>query len=153
MPEVAREIIQEQMAVNGDALPWKNTKRYTALMLERSVLSYARAREQQHAITLFDRGIPDTVTYARLINLPVSNELDAAAQSLRYNNKVFILPPWEAIYTTDKERKQTYAEAVATYEMLCQTYTGYGYTLIELPRVDIDARLEAVLQHLPAVLI
>src|SRR5947209_3944943 len=36
-PEVARQIIQEQMKTGGNALPWGNTTFYTELMLQRSV--------------------------------------------------------------------------------------------------------------------
>jgi predicted ATPase len=35
--EVARQIIQEQMSVGGDALPWADRERYARLMLDRSV--------------------------------------------------------------------------------------------------------------------
>ena len=64
-PEVARQIIQEQVRESGTALPWADRALYTHRMLERSVQSY-----QQHAPacvpTFFDRGIPDTLGYARL---------------------------------------------------------------------------------------
>jgi hypothetical protein len=36
----------------------------------------------------------------------------------RFHRPVFVLPPWEAIYTNDAERDQTYAEAVVVYEKL-----------------------------------
>ena len=40
-PEVARQIIREQIAIGGAALPWQDRQRYTSLMLERSIESYA----------------------------------------------------------------------------------------------------------------
>ena len=48
--EVARQIIQEQVAANGDALPWADTRRYTELMLERSIAAY---RESSSTETVF----------------------------------------------------------------------------------------------------
>jgi predicted ATPase len=68
-PEVARQIIQEQMRVGGQALPWADRNLYANLMLERSIQSY---REHTPVSTpiFSDRGIPDTLGYARLIGLP-----------------------------------------------------------------------------------
>ena len=43
MPETARAIIKEQMAVDGEALPWKNKESYMRLMLEASAESYQEA--------------------------------------------------------------------------------------------------------------
>ena len=67
--EVARQIIQEQVAANGDALPWANTRRYTELMLARSIAAY-RENTPSPEIVFMDRGIPDAACYARLIGLP-----------------------------------------------------------------------------------
>jgi predicted ATPase len=42
MPEVARQIIQEQVRMGGSALPWADRREYTHLMLQRSIESYQR---------------------------------------------------------------------------------------------------------------
>jgi len=144
--EVARQIIQEQVAANGDALPWADTRRYTELMLERSIAAY---RESSSTETVFmDRGIPDVACYARLIGLPLIEKLQSACNEYRYNPRVFLAPPWQEIYATDTERKQTYSEAVATYEMMAEVYREYGYQPIELPKTDPQQRAEFVLAHL-----
>src|SRR5215470_11917647 len=67
-PEVARLIIQEQVRIGGKALPWADRELYTRLMLQRSVRAY---RECTPALvpTFSDRGIPDSLGYARLIGL------------------------------------------------------------------------------------
>ena len=92
-----------------------------------------------------DRGIPDVACYARLIGLPFLDDLQRACETYRYNNIVFMAPPWEEIYATDSERKQSYAEAVATYEMMAEVYQEYGYRPIELPKAS--QRAEFVLAH------
>ena len=68
--EVARQIIQEQARDGGDALPWGDRERYCMLMLERSIASY-RDHAALNGTTFFDRGIPDTLCYARLIGSPL----------------------------------------------------------------------------------
>ena len=123
IPEVARVIIKEQMEQGGIALPWKDTEHYSRLMLERSVDSFiSLSQNDGGGICFFDRGIPDTYGYNRLINLPIGKELQYAAEEYRYNPLVFILPPWEEIYTTDNERKQSLQEAIDTYEVMKTTY-------------------------------
>ncbi len=134
--EVARQIIQKQVATGGDALPWADTLRYTELMLARSIAAF-RENTPSAEIVFMDRGIPDVACYARLIGLlPFFDDLKTACQTYRYNEIVFLAPPWKEIYATDKERKQTYAEAVATYEMMAEVYREYGYRPIELPKTS-----------------
>jgi predicted ATPase len=86
--EVARQIIQEQVATNGDALPWANTRRYTERMLSRSIAAY-RENTPAPKIVFMDRGIPDVACYARLIGLPLFDNLKAACETYRYNQIVF----------------------------------------------------------------
>jgi predicted ATPase len=66
--EVARQIIREQIRAGGTALPWDDREAYTDLMLRRSIESF---REHTPALRpmFSDRGIPDTLCYARLIGL------------------------------------------------------------------------------------
>lgn len=148
IPEVAREIIKEQVNGNGEALPWKNKELYKALMMDRSIASYGLINHTNNGITFFDRGIPDTLSYARLINSIISIEMDFYASHYRYNKKVFILPPWLEIYTTDNERKQTWKEAVQTYEILAETYRQYNYELIEVPKTAVEKRVDFILKML-----
>ena len=147
VPEVAREIIREQMAQNGDALPWANIPAYTRLMLSRSIDSF-----QQHQvhdeILFFDRGIPDTLAYAHLTHQPILPELRHTVQAFRYNTQVFILPPWSEIYKTDSERRQSYQEAIETYDIMFATYQQLGYTPIIVPKGTPEERAEFVVNAL-----
>jgi predicted ATPase len=145
--EVARQIIQEQVAANGDALPWANTRCYTELMLTRSIAAY-RENTPSSEIVFMDRGLPDVACYARLIGLPLFDDLKAACETYRYNKIVFLAPPWKEIYATDSERKQTYAEAVTTYEKMAEVYREYGYRPIELPKTSPLLRAEFVQTYL-----
>ena len=90
----------------------------------------------------FDRGVPDVMGYLRLMKLPSPTHVLQAATLFRYNRRVFIAPPWPEIFTPDAERKQSFAEAVRTYEAMVATYEALGYDLIELPRCSIAERVE-----------
>lgn len=150
IPENARDIIRQEMEQNGDGLPWKNKERYTRLMFEASVTSYHAVSSGDSMIHFFDRGIPDSLGYAEMEQLPVSEEMDRAGKELRYNDTVFILPPWEAIYRTDTERKQTWEEALRTFDKLKETYLKYGYNLVEVPKGPIEERVRFVLEYVAA---
>lgn len=146
VPEVAREIIKAQAESGGDALPWKDTTLYAQLMLERSVESYRLVSQDtgRAEITFFDRGIVDTLCYARLIGIGITGEMDRIARQFRYNKKVFMLPPWQEIYQTDTERKQTWEEAVLTFQTMVDTYGDYGYEIVEVPRLPVKERADFV---------
>lgn len=148
VPEVAREIIREQMETGGDALPWANTERYKQMMLDRSVRSYRSAERQKHAgPVFFDRGIPDTLCYERLLGSAIHEATERAVRECLYNPTVFLLPPWEEIYTTDTERKQDWEEVLLTHRVMMQTYRDCGYEVVEVPRVAVWERAEFVLER------
>lgn len=142
--EVARQIIREQAETGGDALPWDDTKRYTELMLKRSIESFIQLSASSNP-TFCDRGIPDTLCYARIIQLADLRPIQAACERFRYNSRVFLLPPWPEIYTTDSERKQTLDEAIETYRAMTSTYHDCGYEIVEVPRLAVEDRADFVL--------
>jgi predicted ATPase len=144
MPEAGRAIIQDQVAIGGDALPWSNRGAFAELMLSREMRSY-RAALNLHGPVIFDRGIPDVLGYLRLSNLPVPPHVEKAAQTFRYNRRVFIAPPWPEIFTQDAERKQSLEEAQATYAVMMDTYSSLNYELIQVPFVSVQQRAKFVL--------
>ena len=147
IPEVARQIIQEQVNAGGTAVPWADRARYAELMHQRSVQTY---RMHAHTKTLMfaDRGIPDTLAYARLIQLPTQEKIREACKRFRYASRVFIAPPWAEIYKTDTERKQDFEEAIRTYNVLVRTYLECKYELVELPRFSPFERAKFILKLL-----
>ena len=147
--EDARQIIKEQMKVNGEGLPWKNKAFYSELMFQASVDTYKRAINETSCNTVFfDRGILDTICYMQLENIPISDKLLITVSLHPYQSKVFILPPWEEIYETDNERKQTWEEAVVTFEKMKATYVEFGYEIIEVPKATIEKRAEFVMNSI-----
>jgi predicted ATPase len=141
--EVARQIIQEQVRDGGDALPWGDRERYCRLMLVRSIDSY-REHATLKATTFFDRGIPDTLCYSRLVGLALDDEILDACRRYRYSERVFLAPPWQEIYATDAERKQPYSEAVRTYELMVEAYEDCGYKVVEIPKTSPGMRADFI---------
>ena len=145
MPEAGRAIIREQVAIGGKALPWADRAAFAELMLGWELRSYREAQALQGPV-IFDRGVPDVLGYLRLCGLDVPAHAETAARLYRYNTKVLIAPPWPAIFTQDTERKQSLAEAEATYRALAETYEALGYELVPLPLVPVEQRVDFVMQ-------
>ncbi|RNL84871.1 AAA family ATPase [Halostreptopolyspora alba] len=145
--EAGRGVIRDQVAIGGRALPWVDPEAFAELMLCWELRSYGIAAGQRRPV-FFDRGIPDVVGYLRLEKLPVPHHVRTAAQLFRYHHRVFVAPPWQEIYERDSEREQTFAEARRTYESMVESYTEYGYELIELPRAPVEERFRFVRETL-----
>lgn len=146
--EAARSILKEKDAMGIDIKSYRNTIAFVEEELQLSVAHYIRAQHQNSsALTFFDRGIPDIIAHAHLRNVPISNTLENAAHTYRYNNIVFIAPPWREIYCTDRERTESYEDGVQIYKQIKKTYQTYGYCLVELPRTDVESRTQFVLDY------
>jgi predicted ATPase len=122
--EAGRAIIQAQGAIDGPALPWREPALFAELMLSWELRCYALAQEPSGPV-FFDRGVPDVVGYLRLMRLPVPAHVATAAATYRYHRRVFIAPPWPEIFAQDRERKQDFAEAVRTYDVMVTTYADF----------------------------
>ena len=147
MPEAGRAIIQDQVAIGGSALPWANRQAFAELMLGWELRSYHEAGSLEGPI-FFDRGVPDVVGYLRVCGLDVPAHIATAAGKFRYNRRVFIAPPWREIFHEDEERKQTWAEAVATFESMVATYEALGYDIALLPLAPVAERAAFVREHM-----
>jgi len=145
--EAGRGVIREATQSDGDALPWLDRERFAERMFEWELSSYRQAEREAGAV-FFDRGLPDTLGYLRLEGLAVPNWMEEQAWRLRYNNRVFVAPPWKEIYGPDEERRQSFDVAVRTYEAMVRTYEDLGYTLAELPRVPVPQRVRFLLETL-----
>jgi len=143
--ETAREIIKEQVLVKGEALPWKDKSLFLKLMFEGSVEAYKKAEKLGKRIIFFDRGIPDSLTYAEIIGTGESAGLEFYVRNFRYNPKVFFLQPWKDIYETDEERKQNWEEAVLSAKINESVYRRLGYSIIEVPNFPVLQRADFVL--------
>jgi predicted ATPase len=98
--EVGRQVIKDQAAIGGRALPGIDPALFAELMLPHEIQNYHVALEVPGAV-YFDRGMPDVLGYLRLVGLPVPAHVRNAAHVFRYNRRVFIAPSWPEIYETD----------------------------------------------------
>ena len=141
--EVSRHLIQEQVALGSGVVPWQDLAGFAELALARMVAQHHQAAPRR-GVTFFDRGIPDILAYLAVAGLPVPPAYHAIAIAHPYKNPIFLAPPWPEIYVNDAERWQTFTEAEVLYHALRDTYQRLGYTVLELPRSPVAARVDFV---------
>lgn len=144
--EAGRAIIQDQMAIDGPALPWRDPALFAEAMLVWDMRSYHMAEVMPGAV-FFDRGVPDMIGYLRLMGLPVPAHMMRAAAAFRYNRRVFIAPFWPEIFANDRERKQSPDEALRTCEAITAAYRELGFEIVLLPKASVAERVHFVLDQ------
>jgi len=148
-PEPGRQIVREQDWIGGDALPWTAPVKFAELVLSRALhqrISAAAAK----GLAFFDRSVVEPLSGLTRMGLRVPDHFQRAAERCRYDETVFVAPPWPEIYRQDAERRHGLEEALAEYEPLLATYRGLGYRLVELPKVTVAERADFVLAELGA---
>jgi predicted ATPase len=146
MDEVARDIIKKEVTTNGDALPWANKAEFTQKMFDETVKLYDSVSSSD--AIFFDRGVVDVLAYAKMVKVEISEEMLCIARKLSFNKKVFVTPPWEEIYRNDEERKQSFEEAIETFDHIVKEYQAYGYEIVVLPKTDVEGRINFMLDFL-----
>jgi len=142
--EAARAVLKQQAATGGNATHDGDRARYRDLMLERSIAAFRAVRETV-APVFFDRGIPELSGYGNPPGAADPPALSRAISECRYNETVFLFPPWQAIYVHDAERKHSFAHAIAVYEEMAEVYPKFGYRTTEVPCASVEDRVRFVL--------
>ncbi len=138
MAEPGRDIVREQLAIGGTALPWTDMTAFASLCLARARAQFDEADSYASPV-IFDRCMIDAVTALAQIG-SVPKDLLSDVRRRRYDFVVFMAPPWQRHFSADLERRHTFASAVAEYKALLEAYAAWGYQTIELPLSGIEAR-------------
>lgn len=113
--------------------------------MDMALADLADARSESGWV-FFDRGLIDAA--AALQGLTGNPLLAAPGGGHRYYRRVFIAPPWPEIYRHDAERRHDLDEAITEYDRLLRTYPLLGYEVLLLPKTDVSARADFVLNAL-----
>lgn len=143
--ETARPIIRERL--NQGLSPRPDPQIFAIKMFERDHQNFIENLDQTETL-FFDRSFLDSAALIHDTNKKYFDAIKNILISCRFNNKVFITPPWKEIYTTDDERDQTFGESVKVYEKLSAWYESNGYTLITIPRVTMERRVDFILNEI-----
>jgi predicted ATPase len=150
MEEVSREIINEARKEGIDQLFLTDPMLFSQKLLESRLLQFEKAKELDTDYVFYDRATPDITAYMDFIGSQYSAEFEKPCYTHLYDC-VFLLPPWELIYTKDNERYETFTQAKKIYKSLCDGYKKYGYTIIEVPQASIEQRWDFISNYLKKI--
>jgi predicted ATPase len=138
--EAGREIVKEQLAQGGTALPWSNEAKFVELLLERSLAKFHAAPA---GLSFYDRSFIEPLRWYQQTGVPLPVRF-GPIDHLRYADDVFLAPPWPEIHTLDTERRHGFDAAVEEYEALSELIPELGYKVHILPKVSVTDRADFV---------
>ena len=143
--EVSRAVISASQA-NGTQRPFlENPLAFSEAIFENRLHDYFKVSNTP--VQLYDRGIHDVVAYLHELGDDVPCGMEEDCMNFTYD-KVFIFPPWEAIFEQDEQREEDFNEAKKLHIALVETYTTFGMKCIEVPLVSVAQRLAFILKNL-----
>ena len=142
--EIAREIIQYEVENQGDSVPWINIDSFSEKVKQGRIMQFENGKD---VISYYDRGIPDIIGFLMKDKKEISADLIELSNKYKYHSKIFITPPWEAIFQRDNERKEDFVAAIKVHKCLESIYSTLGYELVAVPMGSIAWRAEFVLKH------
>ncbi len=128
-------------------MPWVDLEQF--LLTTRALaLADREQAESDQGWTFFDRSVIDAESgLAHLRGEVLAIRGDSP---LRYHRRIFMTPPWPQIYTRDEARRHDLSDAEAEYARLLRDYAALGHQVVLLPKLDVMARVDFVLQSLDA---
>ncbi|SNY52514.1 Predicted ATPase [Pseudooceanicola antarcticus] len=141
--EPGRRIVAEQLAGAGDALPWVDMKAFARRAIE-VALSDLEAAQSVDDIVFFDRGLIDAAVALAHAGGPTIEQ--TLGETLVYERRVFIVPPWRQLFAADAERRHGFDAAVQEHHRIEKALETLGYLPTELPKVAVQERAEFVLK-------
>ncbi len=147
--EIARQVIRENLDSGLEIFPWNQMQLFSDMVLERMKTLVTSFDPNQ--IQFLDRSMVDLIGYMHFAGKEAPEHYQEEALKVGYAKKVFYLPIWTDIYTTDEERKESVEEAEKIDQALYNAYHNLGFELIEVPKGPVSERVEFILNSCQAL--
>lgn len=147
MVEISRQVTLAAREEGVEQLFLTDPLLFSERLLEGRADQYIEADTLESELVFFDRGLPDVHAYMNFTKTDYPPIYETTCKAHPYT-KVFIMPPWEKIYTSDNERYEDYKTSVELYNYLKKGYEDLGYDLIEVPTGTIEFRTNFILNSL-----
>jgi predicted ATPase len=144
LEEISRQVTLDAKKEGIDQLFLSNPLLFSELLLKGRAQQFQSVKNIKSDIVFFDRGIPDVLAYMDFIGDEYPARFVETCKNSKYD-AVFILKPWEAIYTSDNERYESFNEAQDIHKHLINTYQSYNYQLIDVPFDTVEKRTDFIL--------
>jgi len=143
--DTARAIIQDRR--RRGLSPRPDPHAFFEEMLRMDIENFVRHAANPGPV-FFERGVLDALCGIDGVTALSERELSAWLSKYQYFPKVFLLPPWKAIYVNDAERDHTFEHAESVGRIAHEWYRRCGYQVLEVPMVPVDLRCTMVLEAL-----
>jgi len=148
--EISRQVTLEARKDGIEQLFLTKPLLFSELLLKGRINQFNDANTTDSELVFLDRGIPDVVAYMDYIGDSYPKEFVKSCKENTYDY-VFILAPWQEIFTSDSERYENFDQAIEIHEHLLKTYSKYGYELRDVPFGSIESRADYILNVVKAL--
>ncbi|MDP5081463.1 MAG: ATP-binding protein [Winogradskyella sp.] len=145
--EISRQVTLQARKDGIEQLFLTDPLLFSEKLLEGRIQQFIDAGEASESVVFLDRGLPDVLAYMDHIGDPYAQHFIETCDNYTYD-LVFILAPWQEIFTSDSERYESFDEAIEIHQHLLETYKRFGYQLIDIPFGSIKNRTEFILDSL-----
>ncbi|WP_188465093.1 AAA family ATPase [Bizionia arctica] len=147
LEEISRQVILDARKEGAEQLFLTQPLLFSERLLEGRMKQYIEAEKMNSDLIFIDRGVPDVLAYMDYANENYPENFVEACNNCKYHH-VYVLAPWQEIFTSDGERYENFEQAVNIHEQLLNTYKKYHYNLIDIPFDTIENRVDYLLDTL-----
>lgn len=144
LEEISRKWIDQQLKVDGDALPWKDVEKFAIGCLNE--LDDQLSAESNPAFC--DRGPLDYSVHLSVRGKQLPKNFGINGQLEAYERFVFYCPLWKEIYRQEPQRPENFEHQIRVDRLTKKAYKDAGFHLIELPKKTVDERVAFILKNL-----
>lgn len=145
--EISRQITLQARKDGIEQLFLTEPLLFSEKLLEGRAKQFVSAEKETQNVVFLDRGLPDVIAYMDYIGDTYPEHFVNTCNSHKYD-AIYILAPWEEIFTSDSERYENFEEANAIHHHLVATYKRFGYHLVDVPFGSVETRVDFILQSL-----
>ena len=143
--EISREITLKYREKGIEQLFLSDPNLFSQELLNGRIQQFNNSINLQANCVFFDRGIPDIIAYLNFKKADLSKKILKSIDKYRYD-MIFLLEPWEDIYTSDKIRYESFDQVITIDSYIKNTYKEFGYNPIIVPKDNIRNRAFVILK-------
>jgi predicted ATPase len=145
--EISRQVTLQARKEGIEQLFLTQPLLFSKKLIEGRTQQFINAAKESETVVFLDRGLPDVLAYMDFIRDPYPAHFVEVCETHKYDS-IFILSPWQEIFSSDSERYESFEDAIAIHQNLLETYKRFGYQLIDVPFGSIKNRTDFMLDSL-----
>jgi predicted ATPase len=143
LPELAREMIEKEVAKGGNLVPWIHPQKFEEAIARRQFWRELRVKRTE--VLFLDRGLIDTAAYCAMEGVKIPKITSRFGKN-RYD-KIFLLD-LVPFHKQDDSRKENREFAEKVHKEIRKAYVAFGYDVIIVPMMTAEERVEFILNSL-----